>query len=137
LVEGSKIKIGEELTDGNVFAGIHPEGGYLFTQKHGTTKGAMTWIDAEKYCQENKGWSIPTIEELGILWAYKNKLGWYSAHYWSCDKSNENFMLTFGFGLGCIINPASAHLGVGILHKDLSEKAHVRLVIRGTGNLPC
>jgi hypothetical protein len=46
-------------------------------------------------------------------------------------------MLTFGFGLGCIINPASAHLGVGISHKDLSEKAHVRLVIRGTGNLPC
>ena len=143
MVKGSPMKIGDELKDGSIFVGLHPDGGYLLTQKHGLTEYPMTWVDAEKFCQENKGWSIPTIEELGILWAYKRILGCYSAYYWSCDTSNENYMATFGFGRGAIISPAYAQLGVEISHqekeerkeKHLSEKAQVRLVMRAIGNL--
>jgi hypothetical protein len=129
------MKIGDELKDGSIFAGIHPNGGYLLTQQHGITE-SMTWVDAEKYCKKNKGWSIPTIEELGILWAYKAKLGWYSAYYWSCDPSNENYMFTFGFARGAVIGQSYAHLGVEISHREkkeraekcLTDKAQVRLV---------
>lgn len=143
MVERGAIKIGDELMDGSIFAGLHPNGGYLLTQKHGITEYPMTWVDAEKFCQENKGWSIPTIEELGILWAYKRILGCYSAYYWSCEPSNKDYILTFGFGRGAIISPVYAHLGVEISHqekkerkeKHLSEKAQVRLVMKAIGNL--
>ena len=45
----------------------------------------MNWEDAKKACADlGKGWSLPTREELGILYEHRNEIGGFStSYYWS------------------------------------------------------
>ena len=61
-----------------------------------TDAGNYTWNNAKVACY-NQGMRLPTIEELRILFDYRNTIGGFSssAYYWS---ATENYDLSDGWG---------------------------------------
>lgn len=69
---------------------------YDFPQK-------MNWSDARKACAKlGKGWSLPTIMELALLYQNQVEIGGFSnSYYWSSTETGvENaWRHNFGFGM--------------------------------------
>jgi len=68
-----------------------------------TDLGEMTWEDAKTACEKlGKGWRLPTIEELKIIYKKRNKIGGFnSKDYWSSTEVYcTELAWTFNFGSG-------------------------------------
>jgi len=67
----------------------------------------MNWKDAKKACADlGKGWSLPTREELGILYEHRNEIGGFStSYYWSSTETNDTnaWRHNFSFGMSGFI----------------------------------
>ena len=55
----------------------------------------MNWKDAKAACAKlGKGWRLPTIDELNVMYKYKHKIGGFERYYyWSSteDKSTDDY----------------------------------------------
>lgn len=80
---------------------------YDFPQK-------MNWSDARKACAKlGKGWSLPTIMELALLYQNQVEIGGFSnSYYWSSTETDgENaWRHNFGFGMsGYIVDKGNKY----------------------------
>lgn len=75
----------------------------------------MNWYDAKKACAElGKGWSLPTKNELSLLYQNQMKIGGFvTSYYWSSTEvSDKNaWRHNFSFGMsGFIANKDNEYL---------------------------
>jgi hypothetical protein len=63
-----------------------------------------TWHDAKKLCEQNKGWRLPTLEELACIWKDMQDSDEYEpewdkfpleSKYWSSTSDEENMAYYF------------------------------------------
>ena len=70
----------------------------------------MNWEDAKKACRAlGKGWRLPTISELNILYTNRNKIGGFVSNYYWSSYSFEliptfAYFLNFAIGVQDVYN---------------------------------
>ncbi|MEI7998737.1 MAG: hypothetical protein WCH62_04450 [Candidatus Omnitrophota bacterium] len=86
------INIGSSCTDGNIYAGGNLE--------VSTGDPPLYYADAVQYCQNlGAGWSLPTIEQLKVLYDNKSSIGMSSSIYWSSSQLDPTkFFIEFFSG---------------------------------------
>ena len=62
----------------------------------------MNWEDAKKACEAlGKGWRLPTIDELNIMYQNKSKISDFeNSWYWSSSEYNSSFAWLQEFSTG-------------------------------------
>lgn len=62
----------------------------------------MNWEDAKKACADlGKDWSLPTKEELGLLYRNRKEIGGFStSYYWSSTETNDTNAWRHNFSVG-------------------------------------
>lgn len=76
-------KVGDKMRDGSVYCGVSPHTGYPFYVASEDIPGAFTWLDAKNYAWR-RDQRIPTLEELQIIYAFKNVIGDFKpCMYWA------------------------------------------------------
>jgi len=73
------------IVDNNIKYEVYP---YDLGYGNGTVEGLMTWYYAMESCKRlGEGWTLPTKEELDLMYRKKEYLGILPLHgYWSCDE---------------------------------------------------
>ncbi len=62
-----------------------------------TDLGNMNWDDAKKACEKlGNGWRLPTLEELNLLYKYRDTLGGFKNNYWSSKEYTINYVWYLG-----------------------------------------
>ncbi len=63
-----------------------------------TDLGNMNWDDAKKACEKlGNGWRLPTMEELNLLYKYRDTLGGFKNNYWSGKEYTINYVCYLGW----------------------------------------
>ena len=99
----SDVRIGDEMPDGTVFAGVSPDTGKPMYATPADAKLTYTFNQAQKYAagldaHGRQDWRVPTKSELNVLFQNRTAIGGFNetgsypaGWYWSSTQSfNDN-----------------------------------------------
>jgi hypothetical protein len=102
-VSTKETKIGEEMPDGTVYAGISPDTGKAMYATAADAPLTYTFNQAQKYAEEldahgHKDWRVPTKAELNVLFKNRAAIGGFNetgsdpaGWYWSSSQDSTNY----------------------------------------------
>ena len=112
LLSAAPINVGDEYGGGKVFYILQPgDQGYKAGELHGLVAAnedlpqeSLSWFEAKAAVEMmevrgNKGWSLPNVKELSLLYQSKDLVGGFRdySYYWSGTEVDRQKALTIDF----------------------------------------